>query len=67
VAVDIADLLIARPVITASWAAKRFGVTFPAANNGIAKLVELGLLREMTGRQYGRLFAAEQVLRILER
>jgi Fic family protein len=67
VAVEIAELLIARPIISASWAAKRFEVTFPAANNAIAKLVEVGLLREMTGRRYGRVFAADRVLNILER
>lgn len=67
VAVDLAEILIERPIVSVSWAVKRFKVSFPSANNAIGKLVEVGLLREMTGRSYGRVFAAQRVLQILER
>jgi len=35
--------------------------------NAIARLVDAGILRETTGRTYGRVFAAEAVIHILER
>lgn len=65
VALDIAGGLIGYPVITVNFAKDTYGVTYPAANSAIAKLVELGILAEVTGRSYGRLFAAEQVLRLI--
>lgn len=65
--VDIAGDLIERPVLTVTDAKDRYEVSFPAANNAIAKLVELGLLSEITGRTQDRVFRADEVLRILER
>lgn len=66
VARDIAEDLVQRPVITVSAAAEIYGVTYPAANNGIGRLVELGLLREQTGRTYDRRFGAPRVLEIIQ-
>jgi len=67
VALEIAEELIAQPVVTASWAAKRHGVTFAAANNSIARLAALGVLREATGRGYGRVFRSDAVFEVLNR
>jgi Fic family protein len=67
VAVDIAGDLIERPVLNATATAARYNVTYVAANNAIARLVELGLLREITGRGYDRVFSADAVVQILER
>lgn len=66
VSVDISERLIAQPVVTPTWAAKDFDVTYQAANNAIRRLVELGVLREVTGGRYRRVFAAEEAIRILE-
>lgn len=66
-AVDIAADLIERPVLTVSGAKARYDVSFPTANNAIAKLVKLGLLSEITGRTQDRVFRADEVVRILER
>ncbi len=65
--VDIASDLIERPVLTVTDAKDRYAVSFPAANNAVAKLVELGLLSEITGRTQDRVFRADEVVRILER
>jgi cell filamentation protein, protein adenylyltransferase len=65
--VDIASDLIERPILTVTATKARYGVSFPAANNAIAKLVGLGLLSEITGRTQDRVFRADEVLRILER
>lgn len=58
--------LIGQPIVTPTWAQKRYGVSYPAANEAIAKLVRDGVLTEMTGRSYARLFGASRVLQILE-
>lgn len=64
---DIAQDLLASPIVTAPYAANRYRVSFPAANNGIARLVEAEILQEMTGRRFDRVFAAMPILRLLER
>lgn len=64
---QIAEDLIGRPIVTPSWAARHYGVTYPAANTAIDRLVDAGLLRETTGRRYARSFACDPVIRILER
>lgn len=66
VAAVIAQDLIGRPFVTPSAAARLYGVTYPAANNAVARLVEAKVLREVTGRRYGRVFIAPEVLGILE-
>jgi Fic family protein len=66
VAAVIAQDLIGRPFVTPSAAARLYGVTYPAANNAVARLVEAKVLREVTGRRYGRVFIASEVLAILE-
>lgn len=66
VAGRIAEDLIGQPVVTSTYAAKRYGVTYPAANNAVAKLVKLGVLHEVTGRAYHRVFLAPDLISILE-
>lgn len=64
---DVAEGLIARPIITPTWVQRHYGVSYPAANSAVARLAQLGLVREITGGTYGRVFAADEILRILER
>jgi Fic family protein len=66
VAADIVEGLIGQPIVTPKWAAKTFGVTYQAGNNAVGRLVDIGLLREITGGRYGRVFAAADVIQILE-
>ena len=66
VAVRIAEDLIGYPMLTATSASQRYHVSYPAANTAIRRLVELGMLEERTGKKYGRIFAARQVLRVIE-
>jgi Fic family protein len=65
VALDVAAGLIGYPVITATFASKTYGVTFPAANTAIRRLMDIGILRELTGKSYGRIFAAPRVLALI--
>ena len=66
VSIQIADELIGYPMITATRAARRHQVTYQAANQGIARLTDLGILRELTGRKYGRMFVCDPVMAIIE-
>ena len=67
VAVDIAGDLVERPVLNVATTATRYDVSFVAANKAVAKLVDVGLLVEITGRGHDRVFRCDRVLQILER
>jgi Fic family protein len=66
VALRIAEDLIGYPMITPTSAAAMYRVTYPAANAAVARLANLGVLQERTGRRYARVFAARDVLRIID-
>ncbi len=63
---DIAEDIIGRPIVTPTFAATHYERSYPAANSGIQRLVEVGLLREATGRRYGRVFVSDEIMRIIE-
>jgi Fic family protein len=62
----IAEDLIGQPVTTPTYASDLYNVNYPAANQAIARLVDLGLLEELTGRNYGRMFGCRRVIDILD-
>jgi hypothetical protein len=64
---DVADGLIGHPVVSPTWAQREYNVSYPTANAAIAKLCDLGILREVTGRTYGRMFGALEVIDIINR
>jgi Fic family protein len=66
VATQIAHDLIGNPLVTVTSSARTYRVSYQAANNAVLRLVEAGVLREITGRRYGRLFVAQDVLKIVE-
>jgi Fic family protein len=66
VAARIVEDLIAQPILNPTWAAGHYKVSYQAANTSVARLVELGVLQEATGRTYDRMFFAPDVLGILE-
>lgn len=59
--------LIEWPVITIPFAATRYKVTTMNATRMVNHLVEVGVLKELTGKSYGRTFGATEVMRIIER
>lgn len=61
------DVLPSYPVITMGRLASLLDVTFPAASTAIVQLQEVGILRERTGYQRNRIFAAEEVLTVINR
>lgn len=61
------DALFRVPTLTISQAAKLTSVTPASASSNLQKLVELGIVAEMTGRQRGQVFMAHQILSFVGR
>ena len=61
------DVFLGAPVQTVASAREALGVSPQAANTAITALLALGIIREMTGRRWGRSFQAHEVLAALER
>ena len=57
--------LLQRPVATAQAVSDRSGLSVPTVNRMLADLKELRIVRELTGRQRGRLFSYDPYLSIL--
>ncbi|MDX1979486.1 MAG: Fic family protein [Bryobacteraceae bacterium] len=55
----------ARPILTIARASHTTGLSFPTASTAIETLSQLGVLREITGRQRSRLFVYDRYLSIL--
>lgn len=63
----LVDGLLEAPVLTIPQAAKRLRVTHRAATLNVMKLVEAGVVAEVTGRGRNRVFVARGILGVLER
>jgi Fic family protein len=59
------EAIRARPVATVTDVAARSGVSYPTASKRIDDLVELAILRELTGRRRDRVFAYDRYLQLL--
>jgi Fic family protein len=64
-ALHIFDLMRTRPFLTASGATKLSKLTLPTVNATFERLVKLGILREITGKKRGRVFAYKSYVDIL--
>ncbi|MDX6706302.1 MAG: hypothetical protein QOI48_2148 [Solirubrobacteraceae bacterium] len=62
----VLSALFQRPLVNVNYIARILGVSFPTANRLVARFVELGLLREVTGQKRGRLFRYEPYLRLFD-
>lgn len=62
---DIINRLIGSPFVTVRSVSEDTGRTLQAASNAVARLVDLEILRERTGRSYGRVFEAVEVTSVL--
>ncbi len=61
----VLNALRERPVTTLEVARRRAGISFPTAAKGMNALVDLGVVRELTGQRRNRVFVYEQYLAIL--
>ncbi len=64
-AVDLAGDLIGYSVLVVSDVQDLSGVIDPAANSAIVRLVGLGLLHEITGGNYGKIFRCDPVFDVV--
>ena len=65
--IDLAKLLLEHPIMSVPQAQRLLGVTYQTANRVIGTLVGIGVLEEVTGGSYGRLFAARKIFELLRR
>lgn len=65
VALEVTEKLIEFPSLTVKHISEAHGVSPQAANNAANRLVQLGVLEEVTGRSYNRVFHATEVFEIL--
>ncbi len=63
---QLVDELFSVPMLTAPEAARKLGVTFRSADNNIRRLVEAGIVREMTGRKYDRAWLAPEIVQVMD-
>jgi hypothetical protein len=64
-ALDLLALLREEIVVTVPGAARTLGLTPPTAGAAVARLVELGIAHEVTGKARSRAFAYEGIVRAL--
>jgi Fic family protein len=60
------DLLVRQPVVTARVVTGQLGVSAPAAQAALQRLVQAEILQESTGHRRNRVFRAPEVLRALD-
>jgi Fic family protein len=58
--------LIEWPVVTIAFTASRYNVSVMNATRMVNHLVEIGVLEELTGKSYGRVFGATYVMKTVE-
>lgn len=64
-ALRVHQALKERPLASVQNLCKRTGLSFPAAGSSMELLVEIGIARELTGKQRNRVFAYDRYLAIL--
>ena len=61
----VVDLFFLSPLWTVPQIQKVLGVDFKSAQRNIGELEKTGFVRELTGKKYRKLYAAEEVLNIV--
>ena len=64
-ATKIHAYLLKKPYLSITKAAKELGISVPTVTNAVMKMVEIGVLKEVTGQARNRLFAYTDYLAIL--
>ena len=65
-ALELMENLFKEPVMTVAAARNRLKVTTRAAQQNVDRLVQAGILKEVTGRQRYRIFVAQKIIQIVE-
>jgi Fic family protein len=64
---NLIDFLFESPILTVRRTQKRLKVTFRSAQQNIDKLIQAGILKEITGRSRNRIFLASEILKAIEK
>jgi Fic family protein len=65
-ALQLLEELFASPYTTVALASDVLNMTYQAALYNVNKLIEAGVLREMTGRSTNRVYCADEILKLLD-
>jgi Fic family protein len=60
------DVLFARPIISVRQVEAALQVPYLTAQRYVERLVEMGLLREITGQARNRLYCADEILHAID-
>lgn len=63
----LTNAIFAEPYFTVSEAANMIDMTYQSANNALERLVEEGVVTEITGQEQNRVFMAAEIMDIVER
>jgi len=64
---QLIDGLLVNPYMSVARAQRILRVSNPTARQAVARLEKVGMLTEITGREWGRLYLARPILRVIER
>lgn len=60
------DVAFTHPLIAIAPLSRKWNVEYTSIRNGMRALIKLGILSELTGRQRNRLYASQELLKILK-
>jgi Fic family protein len=66
-ALALLDELFVNPYMTVAKASKILKVSNPTARQAVLQLEETGMLEEISGRKWGRLYLARPIMKVIER
>jgi Fic family protein len=66
-ALRVHELMQASPIVTIQTVSGKLAVSFPTASTALENLAKIGVVRETTGRQRGRIYAYSDYLALLDR
>lgn len=64
---QLIDALLVNPYMSVARAQRILKVSNPTARQAVARLEKAGMLTEITGREWGRLYLARPILRVIEK
>jgi len=64
---QVLDLIFQRPILNVRQAEAALGIPYMTAERCIERLVEAGILREITGKARNRIYRADEILAVIQR
>ena len=64
---QVLDLIFQRPILNVRQAEAALGIPYMTAERCIERLVEAGILREITGKARNRIYRADEILAVIEK